>query len=82
MKKFVFTFGSGQLLDFYVRPTTVALVVDAENENEARTKVFKFEGIGSKFFTSYEYEDVIDEFKNLYGMEEFTLSDLEKCRIN
>lgn len=79
--KFIITFGSSQLDEFYVRPNDVALIIEAKNENEARTKVFNFKGIGERFCTSYAYEKHIDEFVNKYNMKEYTLEDLEKLRI-
>ena len=82
MKKYIFTFGSSQLNEFFVNPTIVALIVQAENENIARNEVFQFSGIGERFCTSYPYDEYIDEFINDYGMKEFTLEDLEKLRIN
>ena len=81
MKKYVITFGSGQLTEFFVRPTNVMLVIEAEDENSARQKVFDFPGIGERFCTSYEYDEVKDEFKNKYGMKEYTLEELESLRI-
>lgn len=82
MKKYIFTFGSSQLNEFFVRPTGVALIVEAENENIARNEVFQFPGIGGRFCTSYLYDEYIDEFINEYGMTEYTLDELEKLRIN
>lgn len=79
--KYVITFGSGQLTEFYVRPTNVMLVIEAENEGLARQSVFDFPGIGSRFCTSYDYDEVKDEFINKYGMSEYTLEDLESKRI-
>ena len=79
--KYVITFGSGQLTEFFVRPTNVMLVIEAENENEARQQAFDFEGIGGRFCTSYQYEDVREEFENKYGMKEYSLEDLESKRI-
>jgi hypothetical protein len=79
--KYVITFGSGQLTEFFVRPTNVMLVIEAEDENSARQKAFDFPGIGSRFCTSYNYEEVKDEFKSKYGMKEFSLEDLESKRI-
>ena len=81
MQKYVITFGSGQLTEFYVRPTNVMLVIEAENEQEARKEAFDFPGIGGMFCTSYEYDEVKDEFINKYGMKEYSLSDLENKRI-
>lgn len=79
--KTVITFGSGQLTEFFVRPTNVMLVIEAENESQARNKAFNFPGIGSRFCTSYEYDEVKDEFLNQYGMKEYSLEDLESKRI-
>lgn len=79
--KTVITFGSGQLTEFFVRPTNVMLVIEAENELEARNKVFAFDGIGERFCTSYNYEEVKEEFTAKYGMKEYSLEDLESLRI-
>lgn len=79
--KYVITFGSGQLTEFFVRPTNVMLVIEAENVTEARQRVFDFPGIGEKFCTSYDYEEVKGEFLNKYGMKEYSLSDLQSLRI-
>ncbi len=79
--KTIITFGSGQLAEFFVRPNDVMLVIEAEDESEARQKAFDFPGIGARFCTSYQYEDeVVKEFYG-YGMKEYSLSDLEKLRI-
>jgi hypothetical protein len=80
-KKFIITFGSSQLDDFNVRPNSVALIIEAINENEARDQVFNFKGIGERFCTSYPYDKYIDEFINEYNMEEYSLQDLENLRI-
>ena len=79
--KFIITFGSSQLDEFYVRPNDVALIIEAENENEARNQVCNFKGIGERFCTSYPYEKYIDEFVNKYNMKEYTFEDLENLRI-
>lgn len=79
--KYVITFGSGQLTEFYVRPTNVMLVIEAEDENSARQEAFDFPGIGGRFCTSYKYEEVKDKFLNNYGMKEYSLEDLETKRI-
>lgn len=79
--KYVITFGSGQLTEFYVRPVNVMLVIEAENELAARQSVFDFPGIGGRFCTSYKYDEVKDEFINRYGMTEYSLEDLEMKRI-
>lgn len=81
MQKYVITFGSGQLTEFFVRPVNVMLVIEAEDENLARRQAFDFPGIGGCFCTSYKYDEVKDEFINRYGMKEYTLSDLEDKRI-
>lgn len=79
--KTIITFGSGQLAEFFVRPNDVMLVIEVENQSEARQKAFDFPGIGARFCTSYLYEDeVVEEFYG-YGMKEYSLSDLEKLRI-
>lgn len=80
--KYVFTFGSSQLDEFFVNPNNVALMIEAESGNLARDIVFNYPGIGSRFCTSYLYDEYIDDFKNIYDMKEYTLSDLEKLRIN
>lgn len=79
--KYVITFGSGQLTEFFVRPTNVMLVIEAEDEYQARQQAFDFPGIGERFCTSYEYEEVKDEFLNQFGMKEFSLEDLANKRI-
>ena len=73
--KTIITFGSGQLEWLDVRANDVALVIEAENMNEARSIVFKTE-IGNRYCTSYIYEDKIDEFKTKYNMREYTLKEL------
>ena len=79
--KYVITFGSGQLTEFFVSPTNVMLVIEAEDENSARQQAFNFHGIEGRFCTSYKYDEVKDEFVNQYGMKEYTLNDLELKRI-
>ena len=79
MNKYIFTFGSGQLTEFNVRPNDVALIIEANNENEARSIVFDYDGIGDKFCTSYPYS-YIDQFKNEYNMKEYSLDELESRR--
>ena len=73
--KTIITFGSSQLEWLDVYSQEVALVIEADNEMEARSIVFKSE-IGNKYSTSYPYEDKIDEFKAKYGMKEYTLEEL------
>ncbi len=79
--KYVITFGSGQLTEFFVRPTNVMLVIEAESEDQARQQSFNFPGIEGRFCTSYKYDEVKDKFVNQYGMKEYTLNDLELKRI-
>lgn len=79
MNKFIITFGSGQLTEFDVRPNDVALIIEANNEYEARNIVFDYDGIGNKFCTSYPYS-YIEQFKNVYNMIEYSLDDLESKR--
>ena len=79
MNKYIFTFGSGQLTEFNVRPNDVALIIEANNENEARSIVFDYDGIGGKFCTSYPYS-CMEQFKNEYNMNEYSLDELESRR--
>lgn len=79
--KYVITFGSGQLTEFFVRPTNVMLVIEAEDEDQARQEAFNFDGIEGRFYTSYKYDEVKDEFMNQYGMKEYSLDDLESLRV-
>lgn len=81
MNKYIFTFGSSQLDEFAVNPNSVALIIEADTECEARTIVFNYKGIGAKFSSSYEYEDNIDMFLNQYNMVEVTLDELESLRL-
>ena len=77
MKKYIFTFGSKHLewLHYKLNPMNVALVVEAENENVARQIVFKSK-IGEYFFTSYPYDEFVEEFKSRFGMKEYSLEEL------
>lgn len=79
--KTIITFGSGQLTEFFVRPTSVMLVIEADDENEARGIAFDFPGIGGRFCTSYEYTDENVMKFHRFGMKEYTLEDLENLRI-
>ena len=54
MKKYLFTFGSGQLKNFNVNPQHIVVTVEAPDEILARRKVFKSK-IGAGFCTSYPY---------------------------
>ena len=74
MKKYFFTFGSGQLREFNVDPKLTMLVVEAEDENTARKKVFDSK-IGAKFCTSYPYSKA-EHFKEVYGLVEVSLQGL------
>ena len=75
MNKYVITFGSDQLPEFPGNSLKVMLVIEADSERYARDKVFNT-SIGGNFCTSYKYDDVAEEFKELYDMEEYTLEDL------
>ena len=78
--KFIITFGSDHLQDFDISAIKTALIVDGDDENQARSKVFKYHGIGEKFCTSYPYsmkKDIIDK----YNMIELSLGELESYRI-
>ncbi len=83
--KIFVTFGSSALPELrgLVSPMNVMLVVNGESHNEARQKVFD-SFIGARFFTSYPYEMYADEFKEKYGMREYTIEELESMleRIN
>ena len=74
MKKFFITFGSGQLEEFNVNPQHTMLVIEAEDENSARSQVFNSK-IGAKFCTSYPYSKA-EFFKENYAMVETTLKEL------
>lgn len=80
MEKRIFTFGSGQLTEFSVKPESVMLVVEGVDWLDCREQVFNYNGIGAKFCTDYAYDDYVDEFKNDYFMKEYTFADLEKLR--
>lgn len=74
MNKYIFTFGSGQLKEFNVAPQFVLLVIEAKDENLARSEVFNSK-IGAKFCTSYPYSKA-EFFKETYGMIETSLRGL------
>ena len=76
LKKYIFTFGSNQLpeLRHQLNPMDVMLVVEAEDEGEAREKVFE-SFIGERFCTSYPYS-YKEEFIEKYNMYEITLNEL------
>ncbi len=74
MKKYLFTFGSGQLKNFNVAPQHIVVIVEAPDEISARQKVFKSK-IGAGFCTSYPYSK-LEEFKETYKVVEMTLEEL------
>ena len=76
--KYIITFGSAHLKDFNINPAKTALIVEGNDEHEARDKVFNFNGISNNFCTSYEYSEM-EKFKKL-GFKEITLDELEKLR--
>ena len=76
MKKFFITFGSGQLEEFNINPQHTMLVIEAKDENSARSQVFNSK-IGAKFCTSYLYSKA-EFFKEHYAMIEITLKELLK----
>ncbi|MCF6244340.1 MAG: hypothetical protein L3J43_04835 [Sulfurovum sp.] len=79
--KTVITFGSNHLswMHHKLNPMNVALVIDAENENEARSQVLQSR-IGENFATSYTYAQYKEAFSTKY-MREFTLGELEANSI-
>jgi hypothetical protein len=77
--KYIATFGSNQLNQFNVNSMNVMLVLEG-NYEDIRTQLFNFPGIGANFCTTYNYEAVVEEFKNKFKMKEYTLEDLEKLR--
>ena len=80
MEKFIFTFGSSQLVEFNVVPQHTMLVVEAKDENSARSQVFNSK-IGAKFCTSYPYSKA-EFFNEHYAMLEVTLKELlERERV-
>lgn len=78
--KFIITFGSGQLAEFNVTPNDVSLVIEADNEMEARIKASEIGGVGNRFCSSYPYETASEKFKKEYGMTEYTIEQLEELR--
>ena len=77
MRKFIITFGSGQLPEVrhLLNPADIMLVVEANDEQEARGEVFD-SFIGNKFCTSYPHEQFAEEFVEKYNMYEITLNEL------
>lgn len=79
---YVFTFGTGQLKNFnIIDPNSVALIVAAKTENEARQIVFDDPDIGSQFCTSYSFASFSKQFQN-YRMEMLDLDMLKERKIN
>lgn len=86
LNKYIITFGSSQLEDFDIKKLdpsgsadNIVVVIEALTENEARKIAFNFNGIGTKFCTSYPYS-YMKEMKEKWGMSEYTLDDLEWAR--
>lgn len=78
MKKYIFTFGSGQLpwvRERGINVMKVMLVVEAEGEHLARDIVINSK-IGIRFCTSYEYDKYAQYFKDEYKMIEYSLNDI------
>ena len=77
MEKFIFTFGGNQLKEVrhQLNPMDVMLVVEAEDEQEARQEVFN-SFIGEIFCTSYPYT-YKEEFVADYNMYEVSLRELQ-----
>ena len=78
-KKWIITFGSGQLPEVasIINPMNIMLIVEAPTEGIAREKVFN-SFIGRNFCTSYPYEPYAKEFKEKYRMIECKLDNLIK----
>jgi len=72
--KYIITFGSAHLKDFNINPAKTALIVQGNDEFNARDKVFNFNGINDNFCTSYDYS-TISKFKEM-GFKEVTLEEL------
>jgi hypothetical protein len=80
MRKYIATFGFNQLNQFNVNPNEVILVLEGNNYKDMKTQLINYPGIGTNFCTTYDYEAIIDELMNEFGMKEYTLEDLEKLR--
>ena len=68
------TFGSNQLQNFNVNASNIMLVIEAENEAEARKPLFG-EPFNGAFCTSYAYSCASD-FKKRFNMKEIGLEAL------
>lgn len=78
--KYLVTFGSDHLKAFNVNPLKVGLVIEGDSEFGARDKyLINNSDIGRAFCTTYPYSK-FEEFKEKYGMKEYTLEELEKYR--
>lgn len=81
MTKYFVTFGTGQLENFAVNAGTVMVVVEADSESEARARFFE-EPFNGRFSSSYNYDQLADDFKNRYHMVEYTLEELLATQFN
>ena len=81
LTKWIFTFGSGQLpeVSHKVNPMKVMIVIQTENERDARNQIFD-SFIGQKFCTSYPYKPFAEEFVSKYNMKAYTLKQIEDMR--
>lgn len=77
IKKYIITFGSGQLpeINQIINPNDIMLVVEANSMGQAREQIFN-SFIGDKFCTSYDYIPHAQEFKEKHNMFECTLENL------
>lgn len=78
MNKYLITFGSNQLHQLHgvLNPMKVMIVVEADNEGEARSKIME-SFIGPRFCTSYPYKPYAKEFAEKYNMKEYSLKQIE-----
>ena len=74
MYKYFATFGSGQLVNFRVRPNDVILLLEGETENEAR-EVLHNEPFNGRFAFSYKIEEA-NRMVEQYGMVKMTIQEL------
>ena len=76
--KIFITFGSSALpeLNDVLDPMRVMLVVTGESHWKAREKVFN-SFVGNSFYTSYDYDEHAESFRNENGAKEYTLEELE-----
>jgi hypothetical protein len=78
--KYIVTFEFNQLNEFNVNPNEVILVIEGDYKAMISIQLFNYPGIGIDFCKIYDYESVVEEFKNKFKMKEYTLEDLEKLR--